>query len=226
MSITLSTMFERIVALARLDFSPRHQQPSWWRVALATVASIVGSLAVDALLVAVGEHVLHVSSGYQHFHLSDYGKLTVIGVIIACVAWPITTRITSHPRWMFFRMAIAVTLVLWLPDLYILYRGQPARAVAVLMLMHLAIALVTYNLLVHLAPVHPARPESRRAPAHGDGHDSIRQYASHADEYDGYDRRGQRQGHPDERYGLPHEHYDRRDQFGDYRGDPNRSSQY
>ena len=50
-------------------------------------------------------------------------------------------------------MAVLVTLVLWLPDLYILSKGQPGDAVGVLMFMHLAIALVTYNLLVHLAPV-------------------------------------------------------------------------
>jgi len=57
----------------------------------------------------------------------------VIGVIIASAAWPIVTRVTSAPRWLFCRLAILVTLVLWLPDLYILYRGQPADAVAVLM---------------------------------------------------------------------------------------------
>jgi membrane protein implicated in regulation of membrane protease activity len=66
------------------------------------------------------------------------------------------TRITSTPRWLFFRLAILVTLFLWLPDLYILYSGQPATAVAVLMLMHLAIALITYTVLVLLAPVRPA----------------------------------------------------------------------
>lgn len=31
--------------------------------------------------------------------------------------------------------------------------GQPGNAVGVLFVMHLAIALVTYNALVHLAPV-------------------------------------------------------------------------
>jgi hypothetical protein len=56
----------------------------------------------------------------------------------------------------FFRLAIAVTIVLLLPDFYIWHQGQPVHAVAVLMVMHLAIALVTYNLLVHLAPVRPA----------------------------------------------------------------------
>ena len=58
--------------------------------------------------------------------------------------------------WLFFRLAILVTLALWLPDAYIWYLGQPASAVAVLVVMHLAIALFTYNLLVRLAPVRLA----------------------------------------------------------------------
>jgi len=157
-------MVSRALSLIHLDFSPQHGQPAAWRVLLATVASLAGSLAADAILVAIGTTVFPSTKGYVHFQFSDYGKLTVIGVIIACVAWPVTTRITSEPRWMFFRMAILVTLVLWLPDLYILYRGQPAKAVAVLMVMHLAIAVVTCNLLTRLAPVRsaqPARPAGR-----------------------------------------------------------------
>ena len=38
----------------------------------------------------------------------------------------------SAPRWLFFRLAVLVTLVLWLPDLYLLDLGQPGQAVAVL----------------------------------------------------------------------------------------------
>ena len=68
------------------------------------------------------------------------------------------------PRWMFLRMAVLVTIVLWLPDLYILAKGQPARAVAFLMVMHLAIAVVTYNLLVRLAPCRPAAADSPSVP--------------------------------------------------------------
>ena len=104
---------------------------------------------------AIGEAVFPSTKGYVHFQFSDYSKLTIIGVIIACAAWPIVTRISSAPRWLFFRLAIVVTLVLLLPDLYILHQGQPPRAVAVLMCMHLAIAVVTYNALVRLAPVRP-----------------------------------------------------------------------
>jgi hypothetical protein len=121
---------------------------------------VASSLAADAILVMIGQAVFPSTKGYGHFQFSDYAKLTVIGVVIACVAWPIVTRISSAPRWLFFRLAIAVTVVLWLPDLYILHGGAPGRAVAVLMVMHLAIALVTYNCLVHIAAVRPAVPSA------------------------------------------------------------------
>jgi hypothetical protein len=151
----------RALGLARVDFAPAHRQPSGLRVAIATAISVAGSLAVDAILVVIGEAVFPSTKGYAHFQFSDYSKLTIIGVLIACAAWPIVTRISSAPRWLFFRMAIAVTLVLWLPDLYILHMGQSVRAVAVLMVMHLAIAVVTYNCLVHIAAIRPGRSESR-----------------------------------------------------------------
>ncbi len=155
MSAPTSTVFDRVRAWLRLDFRPPHAQPTAARVLLATLVSLGGSLAADAVLVAIGTALVPSTKGYVHFRFSDYGKLTVIGVLVACAAWPIVTRITSAPRWMFFRMAILVTLALWLPDLYILVEGQPPEAVAVLMTMHLAIAFATYNALVHLAGVRP-----------------------------------------------------------------------
>ena len=160
---------ERTLAWARVDLQPSHRPPPWWRVALATVLSVGLSLAADAALVAIGTRLFPSTKGYVHFQFSDYAKLTVIGVLIACAAWPVVARLSSAPRWLFFRLAIAVTLVLFLPDLYIWHQGQSAQAVLVLMSMHVAIALVTYNLLVHVAPVRasagrhaaPARSESR-----------------------------------------------------------------
>jgi hypothetical protein len=157
-------MVHRVLNLVRLDFAPRHRPPSGARVVLATIVSIVGSLAADALIVVIFQAAFPSTKGYPHYQLGDYGKLTIIGVIIACIAWPVVTRITSEPRWMFLRMAVLVTLVLWLPDVYILVNGQPGQAVAGLFLMHLAIALVTYNALVRLAPIRAERPApSRRA---------------------------------------------------------------
>jgi hypothetical protein len=153
----LSTTLQKARTLAKIDLSPDHRPPSAARWVVATVASLAGSLLVDAGLVAISEAVFPSTKGYGHFQFADYAKLTVVGVIVACLAWPVVVRISSSPRWLFFRMAIAVTLVLWLPDLYILAQGQPPKAVAVLMAMHLAIAVVTYNCLVHLAPARRRR---------------------------------------------------------------------
>lgn len=155
--MTPTNVLDRSLDLVKVDFAPVHAQPRRFRVVLATLVSLVGSLLADAALVAIGTAAFPSTKGYVHFHFSDYARLTIIGVIIACVAWPIVTRISSAPRWLFFRLAIAVTVVLLLPDVYLLKQGQPAKAVAVLMCMHLAIALVTYNALVRIAPIRRRR---------------------------------------------------------------------
>jgi hypothetical protein len=160
-------MPDRLLKLARIDFNPDHRPPEWWRVALATVLSVVFSLLADAALVDVGTKLFPATKGYAHFQFSDYAKLTIVGVLIACAAWPLVARVCATPRWLFFRLAIAVTLVLLLPDLYIWMQGQSGRAVAVLVVMHLAIALITYNLLVHLAPVRPVRRHARQRQTEG-----------------------------------------------------------
>jgi len=156
---------DRGLALARVDFSPSRRQPPAARVTLALAVSLAGSLAADAILVLIGTTLVPSARGYAHFQFHDYARLTIIGVVIACLAWPVVTRISSAPRWLFFRLAVLVTLVLWLPDLYLLDLGQPARAVAVLIVMHLAIALVTYNSLVHIAGARPAAAGRRRPAA-------------------------------------------------------------
>jgi hypothetical protein len=71
--------------------------------------------------------------------------------------------VCSALRWLFFRLAILVTLVLLLPDFYILYKGQPGDAVGVLIMMHVAIGVVAYNLLVQVAPVRDAHHVPRGA---------------------------------------------------------------
>ncbi len=90
---------EKVMSLARVDFSPPHRLPATSRVVLATLGSIVGSLAADAISVVLGEAVFPSTKGYVHFQFSDYTKLTVVGVIIACFAWPVVVRFCSDPRW-------------------------------------------------------------------------------------------------------------------------------
>jgi hypothetical protein len=160
--VTVPPWTDRAAAVLRLDRRPPHRPPTVASTALATMAALAGSLAADAVLVVLATRLFPSTRGYVHFRFSDYGELTVIGVLVACLAWPVTVRLSSAPRWLFLRLAVLVTLVLWLPDIWILSQGQPPRAVGMLMVMHLAVALVTYNVLVHLAPVRPPREVVQR----------------------------------------------------------------
>jgi hypothetical protein len=146
----------RPLDLVRLDFTPEHRQPRASRVALATVVAIVASLLADALIVVVAQALFPATKGYQHFQFGDYAKLTIIGVLIACLGWPVITRVSSTPRWIYSRLAVIVTLVLLLPDVWLFHQGQPAKAVSALMVMHLAIAVVTYYAVIVLAPADTA----------------------------------------------------------------------
>lgn len=157
----------RWLELARVDLDPRREPPAWARWVLALVVANVASLISDAILVAIGTAIFPSTRGFAHFQPTDYGKLTIIGVTIACVGWPVVTRLSSQPRWLFLRLAVLVTLVLWLPDLWILVHGEPIRGVAVLMTMHLAIAFITYNALVRLAPVGDVSGSFRAAREEG-----------------------------------------------------------
>ncbi len=128
MAAELPPPLDRVLRLARVDFAPRHRQPSAARVLATSVMSVAGSLAADAILVAIGEAVFPGTKGYVHFRFSDYAKLSVIGVIIACLAWPVVARVSSAPRWLFFRLAILVTLVLWLPFTSCTAARRPTRS--------------------------------------------------------------------------------------------------
>jgi hypothetical protein len=151
-----SPVVDRALTLARVELSPRHRMPHPAALAAGTVLSVGLCLLADALLAKAGTALFPSTRGYVHFQFADYAKLTVIGVVIGCLAWPVVVRLTSEPRWVFTRLAVLVTVVLLLPDLYIWLTGQPGRAVLVLVAMHLAIALITYNVLVRVAPARPA----------------------------------------------------------------------
>jgi Family of unknown function (DUF6069) len=152
-----STITDRARSLTRFDLSPRHRPPRSVVAAAVTALCVALSLLADELLVLAGTAVFPSTKGYVHFQFGDYAKLTIIGIVVAGLGWPIVARLTSDSRWVFVRLAIAVTAVLLLPDLYIWIQGQSGRAVLVLVAMHLAIGLITYNVLVRLAPVRPGR---------------------------------------------------------------------
>ena len=156
-------MPERVES-TRLTISPKPV-----RLLEALLLALAGSLALDALLIALGTAAFPAMKGYGHFHFSDYGLLTIVGVVMACAAWMVIARLTSEPRRVLFRLAVAVTIVLLLPDVWLLIRDEPPAAVTILMCMHLGIALVTYNALVHVAPARVVPPDDATKCDGGEG---------------------------------------------------------
>ena len=150
-------LIDRTLAIARVDWAPSHHQPSVVRLGVATVLAIIGSLAADAIVVAIGTHVFSGTAGYEHFRFNDYAKLTIIGVLVGAAGWPVLTHISSAPRWLYGWLTILISLGLFLPDAWLLLRGQPLKNVVVLMVMHVAVAVVIYCAMVFVAPVRGVR---------------------------------------------------------------------
>ncbi len=156
---------ERVRRVVRLDLRPA-SPPSHLRWVLATVMSLALSLALNALAVHVATSELPSTRHFPHFRFDDYGTLTVIGVLFGATGWAAVVRLSSDARWLLFRLAVIVSLVSFLPDAWILLEGETAKGVATLAVMHLLVALVTYNLLVHVAPA--GRPAVGVGAAAGD----------------------------------------------------------
>lgn len=148
---------QRLLERMGIDLPLGSRQPSWWRFVIATVLAVAASLAACALLVIVGERLFPATVGYGHFAFADYSKLTVAGVLIACIAWPVVTLLSSHGARLFFWLAVLVTLVSFAPDAWIWHLGQIPEGVLVLAVMHVAVAAITYSALVLIAPQRPSR---------------------------------------------------------------------
>jgi hypothetical protein len=147
----------RFLSRIGIDLPAGARQPGLVRFIIAIVVAIGVSLLACAALVAIGIRVFPATVGYAHFQFADYGKLTIIGVFLACLAWPVTTWFASRARALFLALTILVTIVGLAPDAWILYKGQPLDAVGVLVAMHFALAVITYCSLVFIAPQRTRR---------------------------------------------------------------------
>lgn len=142
----------------RIDLPGGRRQPGPWRLVVATVVAIVGSVAACAVLAQAGMLVYPSTRGYEHFRFADYTKLTVIGVVIACAGWPLAAALSSRARRLYLWAAVAVTVVSFAPDVWILIHGESAAGVFVLAVMHVAVAVVTYLSMVLIAPQRDREP--------------------------------------------------------------------
>jgi hypothetical protein len=152
-----SVVLEKYLVMVKIDFRKRQVLPSTARVILASMVAVVLSLVADAACVKVAETLYPSTIGFVHFRFFDYASLTIIGVIGACVGWYVLLQVSSEPKWVYLRSAVLLTLVLYVPDLWIwVIQHEQLKAVLALMVMHFLIAVVTYNSMVRLAPAKKA----------------------------------------------------------------------
>ncbi|MBO0705260.1 MAG: hypothetical protein J2P39_08070 [Candidatus Dormibacteraeota bacterium] len=145
-------LLDDAMRVSRLDFQPSARQPSVPLTALAIAVGVLLSLAASFLIVHLTLALFPALAGYEHFRFSDYARLTVIGSLIACAGWPVLTRVSSAPVRVYVALAVLGTLVLYLPDLYILFvLREPATAVAALMVMHVAVPLLSCASMIAIA---------------------------------------------------------------------------
>jgi hypothetical protein len=152
MSTDFSPAVRRPAAVVRADLPGLRAAPNLGRFLAATVVAVLVSLLACAVVAAATRALVPSVSGYEHLQVPDWAKLTVIGVVVACLGWPIAAVIWSRARRPFLVLTVLVTVVSFVPDLWILRQGQPASGVLALMVMHVAVALATYPALVLIAP--------------------------------------------------------------------------
>jgi hypothetical protein len=136
--------------------------PTHRRVVAAGLVAAAVSLAAGLMLATIGRAAFTVPASFGKFAFGTYALLTVLGVAGAAATWAAVARLSSRPKWLLTRLAALVTALFLIPDFLLLGTpGNPAGPVAVLMLMHLAIAVITYTALIKVAPVRGG-PRSTR----------------------------------------------------------------
>jgi Family of unknown function (DUF6069) len=147
--------------------APGAAPPARRRVAAAGLIAAVASLAADVALASIGQAAFAVPASFGKFSFGTYAVLTVLGVAGATATWAVVTWLSSRPRWLFTRLAALVTALLLIPDFLLLgTSGNPAGPVVILMLMHVAIAVVTFTALVQIAPARSTPGWSRASRDH------------------------------------------------------------
>lgn len=140
--------------------------PTQRRMVAAGLVAAAVSLAAGLTLATIGRAAFTVPASFGKFAFGTYALLAVLGVAGATATWAAVTRLSSRPKWLLTRLAALVTALFLIPDFLLLgMPGDPAGPVAILMLMHLAIAVITYTALIKVAPVRGGPRSTRPADA-------------------------------------------------------------
>lgn len=112
------------------------------------IVAVVLSLVVNWTLL-FGALAVDLVEPFGALSASPVTFLTVLGVGAATAVYGAVTRLSPSPDWVFVRLAIVALLISFIPDIVVLLYDAEATfgAVVVLMLMHVAVALICVGVL-------------------------------------------------------------------------------
>jgi hypothetical protein len=130
------------------------------RAALALVTAVVAASVVDTVIAALA-HAAGASHGFRPLQFATYTSLTVIGILLADLAW-LTVRARSADPGRLLRSLVPVVVGLsFIPDVLVGATKSQAHtswgAVGALMLMHLVVAASAVASFRWLLPLGPRR---------------------------------------------------------------------
>jgi Family of unknown function (DUF6069) len=159
MSFQRSSLAQRASRLTGTGPAPGAAPPAHRRVAAAGLAGAAVSLAADVVLATIGQAAFTVPASFGRFSFGTYALLIAAGGSGATATWAAVTRLSSRPNWLLTRLVALATALLLIPDFLLLGTpGNPTGPVVILMLMHLAIAVIIYAALVKVAPASRREP--------------------------------------------------------------------
>ncbi|MFC4066559.1 DUF6069 family protein [Actinoplanes subglobosus] len=136
--------------------APTTAAPATWKATLtATGIAVAGGLIINSLIAAAALG-LGASDEFQQLTLPVYGPLTVIGAVIAAVAWRVIVGRSRNARRILRILVPVVLLVSLIPDFLLLAsKSQPGTTttgVIALILMHFGVAAVAVPAFQRLMP--------------------------------------------------------------------------
>ena len=144
---------QRTSRFTRTGPAPHAVPPALRRVAAAGLAAAAVSLAADLVLVAVGRAGIHRSRVVRQVRLRHLRPADRPGGGRGHRRLGDGDQAELPAEWLLTRLAALVTALFGIPDFLLLGTpGNPAGPVVILMLMHLAIAAITYVALLTIAP--------------------------------------------------------------------------
>ena len=153
------TVLEPLLARFHIDFIPADPQPSWAGWPWPRWSPSSARWPPTPPWWPRARPCTRAPSSSLTTRFPDYAKLTVIGVVVACVGLaggdpgvvPAPLGLRAGARWPSTAVLLAARRV------HLAAGRVGARASLVLVVMHLAIAVVTYNTVVRIAPADGGR---------------------------------------------------------------------